>query len=481
MYLYNKVYKFIFFFLNINISIKCYRFSVIISIYNSGRFLNDSIGSLLNQTIGFKSIQIILINDGSADDSENLCLKYKNKYKNNIFYAKISHGGVSKARNVGLNYAKGLYINFLDSDDKWDSKAFLHANNFFKFYQNINLICGRIKFFEAKNNYHLLDYKFKKTQIVNLTEEYSYIQLSVSSSFFRSSSIRGKKFQEGILFGEDIKFISNNLLIKPIIGILKEAIYYYRKRSDSTSAIQNTEENNNYYFKAIDNVQIYLLKKSIRLYNKIPPFIQFIVAYETVFRIKSKAFQFLNQTDYNKYCRIIETILKYIEDKYILEQKVFPSYLQIFALSKKYKNDLRYQVKLINDSFIYFSNYIMINFNKYKNIIIWIKMKIIGNILYLEGEDKCWLPREYFYYFCKLGNKVYYPHYYYYSGFDFVTMYGIVIKGRAICFDINLDINKIADLHFFISYKGKIIEIFPSLNSLIHIPPLKNSYYREII
>ena len=110
---------------------KCYIFSVIISIYNTGRYLDESIGSLLNQTIGFKNIQIILVNDGSTDISENICLKYKEKYDKNIIYINKSHSGVSDARNTGLRYVKGLYINFLDSDDKWDSKAFKYVYLFF--------------------------------------------------------------------------------------------------------------------------------------------------------------------------------------------------------------------------------------------------------------------------------------------------------------------------------------------------------------
>jgi glycosyltransferase involved in cell wall biosynthesis len=69
-------------------SSQCYIFSVIIPIFNTGRYLDDSIGSLINQTIGFENIQIILVNDGSEDKSENICLKYKEKYKNNIIYIK---------------------------------------------------------------------------------------------------------------------------------------------------------------------------------------------------------------------------------------------------------------------------------------------------------------------------------------------------------------------------------------------------------
>ena len=187
---------------------KNYIFSVIISIFNTGRYLDDSIGSLLNQTIGFQNIQIILVNDGSNDNSEMICLKYKERYSKNIIYINIPHSGVSVARNIGLNYAKGLFINFLDSDDKWKPESFKNVYLFYKLNKNIDLISGRIKYFESMHNYHFLDYKFKVTRVINLNQDYDSIQLSASSSFFRASSIKGKKFDEGIFSGEDIRFIS---------------------------------------------------------------------------------------------------------------------------------------------------------------------------------------------------------------------------------------------------------------------------------
>jgi len=64
---------------------KCFKFSVVISIYNTGKYLDDSIGSLINQTIKFENIQVILVNDGSTDETEEICLKYKNKYQKNIY------------------------------------------------------------------------------------------------------------------------------------------------------------------------------------------------------------------------------------------------------------------------------------------------------------------------------------------------------------------------------------------------------------
>ena len=163
--------------------------------------------------------EFLLVNDGSTDYSDNICLHFQKIFPNNIIYIKINHSGVSQARNIGLNHAKGLYINF------WDLHAFSYIHLFFRFYKNVNLVGARIKYFELKNNYHFLDYKFFRTRVVNLTEDYNCIQLSASSSFFRSPSIKGIKFKEGIFSGEDIRYISNNILYNPTIGLIREAIY----------------------------------------------------------------------------------------------------------------------------------------------------------------------------------------------------------------------------------------------------------------
>ena len=59
------------------------------AIYNTGRYLNESISSILNQTVGYQNIQIILVNDGSSDNSEEICLVYQRNYPNNIIYKKL--------------------------------------------------------------------------------------------------------------------------------------------------------------------------------------------------------------------------------------------------------------------------------------------------------------------------------------------------------------------------------------------------------
>ena len=451
-------------------------FSVIISIYNTGRYLNDSIESILNQTINPEKIQIILVNDGSVDETEEICLKYKEKYKENIIYVKLEHGGVSRARNFGMKYAKGKFINFLDADDKWDKRAFKYVFLFFRMYSRVNIIACRLIFFEAKHGQHPLDYKFYKTRVVNLIEEYNCIQLSSSSSFFRHSLIKNKKFKEGIVTGEDTRFINNMLLINPILGVIKEAIYYYRKRADSTSTVQNQIKNEKFYFSVIKRVNHYLIEKSKKLYNAILPFIQYWLAYDILFRISSPSYKYLDENNLIKYCKEIETILNEIEDKYIIEPKIVSFKEKIIALSKKYHNDLRNKI-IFNKPFFMYSEYVLINMKKNRNILEWRILLINNNIIHLEGKDNSILNPEKFFYFCKLGDKIYYPNYFNFSGYDLEVLYRDFYKGRNVVFNILLENKRFQVVQFFISYNDMEIEIFPSLGRFSHIPSILNGYY----
>ena len=91
--------------------------SIIIPIYNVEIHLDKCISSIINQT--YQNIEIILINDGSTDGSENICLKYAS-FDQRIKYFYKQNGGLSSARNFGLNKFSGDYVLFVDSDDYID-------------------------------------------------------------------------------------------------------------------------------------------------------------------------------------------------------------------------------------------------------------------------------------------------------------------------------------------------------------------------
>lgn len=91
------------------------KISVIVPLYNAEKYLRDCIESILSQT--FTDFECMLIDDGSKDNSLNICFEYAAK-DNRIKVIQNEHKGVSYARNTGLKMAKGEYISFVDSDDE---------------------------------------------------------------------------------------------------------------------------------------------------------------------------------------------------------------------------------------------------------------------------------------------------------------------------------------------------------------------------
>ena len=111
--------------------------TIIVPIYNTENYLSECIDSILNQS--YKDIELILINDGSTDNSSSICDEYSSKDKR-IKVIHIENRGVSYARNIGLSIAKGEYITFVDSDDFVSNDIYLENIKILEQNLSIDLI-----------------------------------------------------------------------------------------------------------------------------------------------------------------------------------------------------------------------------------------------------------------------------------------------------------------------------------------------------
>ena len=116
---------------------KIIKVSVIVPVYNVEKYISECIDSVLKQTLD--SIEIILVNDGSTDLSDFICNDYAKKFPEKIKYIKKENEGVSVARNLGLLYAAGEYVHFLDSDDTIDERFYETCYNLAK-EENSNIV-----------------------------------------------------------------------------------------------------------------------------------------------------------------------------------------------------------------------------------------------------------------------------------------------------------------------------------------------------
>ena len=110
-----------------------FRFTIVMAVYNTGAYLNETLESVVNQDIQFvKNVQVILVDDGSTDNSGNLCDFWASEYPNNIKAIHQENAGVSAARNAALPFVQGEIINFLDSDDKLSLNTLSLTDEFFR-------------------------------------------------------------------------------------------------------------------------------------------------------------------------------------------------------------------------------------------------------------------------------------------------------------------------------------------------------------
>lgn len=201
------------------------KISVIVPVYNVEKYLNKCLDSLVNQSL--KDIEIIVINDGSPDNSEKIILNYQKKYKNIKYYKKIN-GGLSDARNYGLKYATGDYISFIDSDDYLDKYMMEKMYNK-AISNNLDIvICDSIEVYEKKQILKKSNHHYSNNDIKN----YIISPPMVCTRLFKNNLINYLKFKKGIYY-EDLNLMPSLAKYTNKIGFIEEGLYYYVQRDNS--------------------------------------------------------------------------------------------------------------------------------------------------------------------------------------------------------------------------------------------------------
>ncbi|MBR0270880.1 MAG: CDP-glycerol glycerophosphotransferase family protein [Methanobrevibacter sp.] len=321
---------------------KRFKFSIIIAAYNSDLWISKSVNSIINQTLDFEdNIQIILVNDGSTDNTGKICQEYKARYPENIIYINNEENmGAAAARNLGLKQASGKYVNFLDSDDYITKYTLSGVSNFFNIHNdNVDLVSIPIYFFGEKTGPHPLNFKYEKEKVVDLFENPDHIQLSASSCFFRRDVIGDLKFNRDLTTSEDVVFINQLLLENPRIGLFNRGKYYYRKREEKSSLIDNSILRKEYFTSRLNNYFNFLIIESIRKYNEVPSFIQYTIMYDLqwLFDISSVN-NILTRPEIEKLHEELYHIVQYIDDEVIVNQKNITNLLKAYIILFKYKN-----------------------------------------------------------------------------------------------------------------------------------------------
>ena len=209
------------------------KISVIVPVYNTERYLSKCIDSILSQS--FTDFELLLINDGSKDNSGTICDQYAvNDSRVRVFHKE--NGGVSSARNLGLENARGEWVTFVDSDD-WIyeqslMQLILHSCE-------SNLIIGSIYFECSNKELNLLDMEIVlrgKELFECFSNRISNIAFnSPCAKLFNRTIINENciRFDEALRFGEDAVFVKSYLLNITSVSVVNFSCYHYCDSGDN--------------------------------------------------------------------------------------------------------------------------------------------------------------------------------------------------------------------------------------------------------
>lgn len=227
-------------------------FSIIVPIYNAEKYLKECMDSILNQTE--KDFELILVNDGSEDNSKEICMYYCTHYEN-IKYLEIPNSGVSVARNKGIDAAEGEYLLFCDSDDYWSPKLIETIKPY-----AITGVYDMINFGHCVDRYErgmrIGSYTRSVPEIMEISEgewkeKFRYYwnsdigKLAVWDKAIRRKMIINEaiRYHCGQVILEDFEFVIQNWSICKKIILLPEILYHFRANVEDIRIVRRNQNN----------------------------------------------------------------------------------------------------------------------------------------------------------------------------------------------------------------------------------------------
>ena len=243
------------------------KLSIIVPVYNTSAYLHKCVTSLIRQTE--PDIEIILVDDGSEDSSLSICKEFAIQ-DNRIKVISKSNGGVSSARNLGLEAAGGVYVTFVDSDDYVDEC--MYENLLAKVFDDIDIvISGIIAEYKSKSVPHSVpDYIKDSYADESIKQEFIPFFLyygkniakrplmgSACRMLFRRSLLQNSqiRFSEKIKFCEDLLFCINALSVSKKVHIDRNCHYHYL-RNMGTSTEKYMPDLLNDFLYVLDNINV---------------------------------------------------------------------------------------------------------------------------------------------------------------------------------------------------------------------------------
>ena len=286
-----------------------YKVSIVVPVYNVEKYLNRCLNSLVNQD--YKNIEIIIVNDGSPDNSQMIIDKYEKEYSNVIKAFKKKNEGLSEARNFGLKKATGDYIAFIDSDDYVETNMISEMIKCASKNNSDIVVCDI--FDEYENEGIVKIYKNVFTGDSSIFEEHKILlnRFSAWNKLFKVSLFSDKKlkFEKGKIY-EDLRLILKLYLKTNTISFIKKPLYHYVIRDGSIMTSSGLKKNLDIVSAFDDVIEYYKQEDKYEMFKNELEFLAIEhLLISTIVRV-------LHISKYKEAKRNVLPYLKYIKKEY---------------------------------------------------------------------------------------------------------------------------------------------------------------------
>lgn len=360
-----------------------YKISVIIPVYNCEKYIRGCVESLKKQTMPSEDFQIIFINDGSSDNGGAVCEEFARQDKNIVYFAK-ENGGVSSARNKGIELAQGKYIMFLDADDTIKACSLQAIYDFFEaHYNEVDLVTYSIDYLNEKGEIstHKRFDILTESGVYDISKNANILQTTMNICVKNVPEKDRILFDESLSLGEDQWFIFSWLMKKEKLGFCKDAVYTYYRHSGSASSTMNSPY---YCFDQFAGFFSNLLDSFCDKNGKPHPIAQALVVYNLGWRITSDLLVSQSNESVKKaQLDIIRNLLSRVDNKIITDSIYIDPYHVDFFMKLKGEeytlvSNSQYQCAYVDDCLIYCQPH-LITFNT---------LKVVDGKLYVSGFFK---------------------------------------------------------------------------------------------
>lgn len=236
------------------------KISIILPIYNVAEYLEEALDSILDQTIGYENLEVIMVNDGSSDQSGKIIDEYEKKYTNfKAIHLKEKSGSAGKPRNVGMKNSTSEYLMFLDPDDYYMKTACETLYNTIV-SEDIDFVFCKyiIDYGNSKKHLHTIFDAFDRVKAQNIENNPDFLRIppSVWCKIYKRKFIEDNniKFNEGVA-GQDLVFVAHAFLKANGIIFLNKELVNYRIRNENNKSL-SFQRNKKYIFGLLESYKL---------------------------------------------------------------------------------------------------------------------------------------------------------------------------------------------------------------------------------